>query len=141
MGAALSCGLALASLLLAGCRDQAKQISQTSHLLDSQNQAWSACLEACQKGQPDFGKLRVLGGYLCERTRKRAEVDYTKANKAQVIALLDELGQEFQQNVMLKMYLEGYSIHLNPGVTDQDICNAVLALKDRYQKLIEMTKD
>ncbi|MFB3893744.1 MAG: hypothetical protein ACE15C_17155 [Phycisphaerae bacterium] len=133
-------GLIAMAVALAGCKSTEKEISEAAHLLAQQHAAWNAALEGCKKGQPDIGQIRTVGEYLYERTRRRVEIDYAGQNKQEVIALLKALGQAYSDTVMAKTVPTATSYALAPGATNQDICQAFLALDPKYQKLIEMTK-
>ena len=132
--------VAAMGLLLGGCKSQATKISESMHLLEMQNKAWNICLEECRKGQPDLYKLGGIYGYLGDRIRLRMQEDYPKSNKAEAIGLIKELGDEYKQNVMDKMRPTPLTIELQPGVTSDDICKAFIAMNDKYQKLVEITK-
>lgn len=125
---------------IGGCKSQEQEISEAAHLLGKQHEAWNLALEGCKKGQADVGQLRNVGEYLISRTSRRVEIDYNKPNKAEVLALLKELGQSYSENIMNKMVPTMSSYALAPGVTNQSLCDAFLAMNDRYQKLVEMTK-
>ena len=132
--------LAAAGLLLAGCKSQATKLSESMHLLDLQNQLWAKCLGECRKGQPDLNDLGQLYTFLGERTRLRMKEDYPKSNKAEAVKLIAELGDEYRQNVVAKLRPTMTSVELQPGVTKEDICNAFIAMNDKYQKLVDLTK-
>jgi len=133
--------LAILPLLLSGCgKTDVKSLSESKHLLEKQNQFWNQCLESWHKGQPDLRMMMVLQTYICDRTRLRMEKDYTGPNKAQAMQLLKELGEEYNSNLQtLTQPTEGGPV-LKPGVTEEELCKAFIAMNDKYQKLVEMTK-
>ena len=132
--------MTLAACGLCGCSDKPKVIKNSAQLLAAQNQKWNECLEFCAKGQPNLDKLYDLGGFLGSRTRVTMEKEYAKPNKEQAIALLKEIGEEYQTNVISLTEATEQGKVLKPGVTNEDVCKAFKAMNEKYQKLVEMTK-
>jgi hypothetical protein len=126
--------------LACGCRNEAKEISNYRYLLASQTEEWNKALEGCRQGKPDLRQFRIVGGYIGERTRLRVEQEYSGSNKPEVLNLLNELSAEYQTNIISRMYATEQGVFLNPGVTPESLSDAFLAMNDRYQKIVEMTK-
>ena len=135
----LAC-VAAGAIGLGGCKDNTRTSFTPSELLNKQTKYWTECAESARKGKADLNRMNLLEGYLGGRTRIQMEKEYAKPNKEQAIALLKELAGDYHNNVTSLLQMTEAGPVLKPGVTNEDVCTAFLAMNDKYQKLVEMTK-
>ena len=132
--------LTAAAALLGGCSgDAAKKVSSGEYLLALQHKTWTNARETLKTGKPALTVLTAAGTMVCGRTRARLEKDYHEANRAEVLAKLDEIGKAYLRGVMPKLAADGNGVRLRPGVTLAQLRQAFDTIDVEYRKFEEMT--
>ena len=123
----------VAALALAGCGDEAEEISNLDYLLPRQHALWEKARRTLASEQPNLNLLRSLEMYLAVRTPRRLDREYDGANKEQVLAKLAELTRAYQAEVLSKLVLQNPQVTAKAGVTIEQIRAAFEGLEADYQ--------
>ncbi len=135
----VGCTLAMMLPGSAGCRDKAKEMSTASHQLSELHDAWTAARAAIQAGNADnLWQVASVDLLLGGPTRRRVELEYAAANKAEVLKKLDSLGAAYRQEIMAKLSTSGHKVVLRNGVSMEDLRTAFTRLDPEYQSLHSM---
>jgi hypothetical protein len=129
----------LAALALAGCKDEAKSLSNSGYLLKLQHEAWQNTRETLQSENPRLTMLHSVHVLLTRRTPRRVEKGYNGPDKEQLLAKLRSLASKYESEVASKVDMSGNEVRLRAGVTLEQVREAFMNLDPEYRELEAMT--
>ncbi len=136
---AWTAALALAAAALTGCGDDPEDISSAEYLLQHFHDAWANAKASLESSDPQLTTLFGLHVYLSQRVPRRLEKEYTGTDKAELLAKIKSLGEEYEKTVVEKLDLRHPTPQLKPGVGLDEVRKAFRELEPQYQQIRAMT--
>ena len=128
-----------AALTAGGCKSRTKSVSDSEYMLGLLHEAWPSARESLNASDPQLGKLHSVYIILVQRLPRRVEKDYTRSDKAQVVAKVNSLAQGYDSQVWAKVEIVGSAVRLKAGFTVEQVREAFMKLDAQYRELEAMT--
>jgi len=130
--------LLAATYLLAGCGDDAADISSANYLMRMQHQAWANARASLATDKPNLTILHGIEVFLSQRTPRRLEKEYQGEDRQAILDALAALSEKYGKTIMPKLDVTRQEVQLRPGATIQQVREAFKALDADYVKLQEL---
>ena len=133
--------MALGAAAMAGCKDEAKEISSARSYLDDQHSAWRRARESLHSDKPNLELLRVIGFNFSGPMGRRLRHDYPGSNRGEVLKRFGALKTTYLAEITSKLEPRSAVARLRQGVTIEQVCQAFDAMDADYRAFEEMTKE